>query len=101
MKNGGYSIVDLGGVNLEYNKPQKIEGIHEKIARGTKALLLSGIVINGKRLRDRFVSPDIKGDAYAVPIANTYFELASSTMHTIVWLQVNADDSVTAKQSAS
>ena len=45
MKNGGYVIVDLGGVNMKYDKPTKIDGIYNKIKGGTKPLLISGMVI--------------------------------------------------------
>lgn len=101
MKNGGYIIVDFGGVNMEYNKPKKIEGIYEKISGGTKPLLFSGVVINGTAYRDRFVSPGIAGKVYTVPITDTYFESGPSMMNSGSWLQVSEDDTVTAKQFAS
>ena len=98
MKNGGYIILDLGGVNIEYDKPSKIEGIYNKIKGGTKPLLLSGIVIDGNVYRDRFVSPDIKGTVYVLPITEAHFTSGPSTMTSGSWLQVSNDDKVTAKQ---
>lgn len=99
MKNGGYVIVDLGGVNIEYDKPTKIEGIYNKIKGGTKPILLSGIVIDGKAYRDRFVSPEITGANYIVPITNATFTSGPSSMTFNKWLQVSNNDTVTAKHS--
>ena len=98
MKNGGYVIVDLGGVNMEYDNPTKIEGIYNKIKGGTKPLLLSGIVINGNAYRDRFVSPAIKGTTYVLPITEAHFTSGASTVNSGSWLQVSDNDTVTAKQ---
>ena len=98
MKNGGYVIVDLGGVNFKYDTPVKIDGIYNKIKGGTKPLLLSGIVIGGNAYRDRFVSPDIKGTAYVLPITETHFMSGPSMLDSGSWLQVSDNDTVTAKQ---
>ena len=99
MKNGGYIIVDLGGVNMEYDKPTKIEGIYNKIKGGTKPLLFSGIVIDGVKHRDRFVSPEINGNSYTVPITDATFASGAASMTTKKWLQVSNNDTVTAKHS--
>ena len=99
MKNGGYVILDLGGVNIEYDKPTKIEGIYNKIKGGTKPLLLSGIVINGTAYRDRFVSPEISGTTVSVPITNATIASGPSSMTFNKWLQVTNNDTVTAKHT--
>ena len=99
MKNGGYVIVDLGGVNFKYDTPVKIDGIYNKIKGGTKPLLFSGIVINGTAYRDRFVSPEITGSNYIVPITDAAYTSGPSTMSMSKWLQVSSNDTVTAKHS--
>ena len=99
MKNGGYVIVDLGGVNMEYDKLTKIEGIYNKIKGGTKPILLSGIVIAGNAYRDRFVSPEITGTNYIVPITDAAFASGPSAISMSKWLQVSNNDTVTAKHS--
>ena len=99
MKNGGYVIVDLGGVNMEYDKSTKIEGIYNKIKSGTKPLLISGIVINGVKYRDRFVSPEITGNSYILPITEAAFASGASAITMKKWLQVSNNDTVTAKHS--
>ena len=99
MKNGGYVIVDLGGVDFKYDTPVKIDGIYNKIKGGTKPLLLSGIVIDGDAYRDRFVSPEITGSSYVVPITNAEFSSGPSTMTMKKWLVVSNNDTVTANHS--
>ena len=100
MKNGGYVIVDLGGVNLKQDTPVKIDGIYNKIKGGTKPLLFSGVVIDGTAYRDRFVSPEITGDSYVVPITDVEVSSGPSTMVMKKWLMVSNNDTVTAKVSA-
>ena len=99
MKNGGYVIVDLGGVNFKYDTPVKIDGIYNKIKGGTKPLLFSGVVIEGTAYRDRFVSPEITGNNYIVPISNANFSSGPATMTYNKWLQVSNNDTVTAKHT--
>ena len=97
MKNGGYVIVDLEGVNFKYDTPVKIDGIYNKIKGGTKPLLFSGVVIDGTAYRDRFVSPEITGNNYVVPIARATVSSGPSTMTMEKWLIVSNNDTVTAK----
>ena len=99
MKNGGYVIVDLGGVNFKYDTPVKIDGIFNKIKGGTKPVLLSGIVIENMAYCDRFVSPEISGNNLVVPITNATFASGPSSMTFEKWLQVTNNDTVTAKHS--
>lgn len=81
--NGGYVIVDFKGVNLTSENASVIVGIYESIeASHHKAILVSGVTIDGVEQRDTFVNPSINDGSFVF----------TAYGHTIT---VSAEDSVT------
>lgn len=74
MFKGGYQIVDLKGVNLEPDvaasvEAVKIPGIHAAIEGSHgKALMLSGIVIDGVEKNDQYIVFTVSSGTYTAPI---------------------------------
>lgn len=69
MRKGGYQIIDLGGVNLgTANSPAKptIAGIYEKLEGTTKAIMLSGIVIDNVEQKDRYCTVNVNDSSYVL-----------------------------------
>ena len=97
MKNGGYVIVDLGGVNYNSGTPTKIKGIYNKINDGTKPLILAGIKIDDISYRDRFVFPDNVGAAYIVPISDVRYTEGATNKIMSTRMEVQENDTVTFK----
>lgn len=55
MKKGGYQIIDLGDVNITA-AGVTVPGIHQAIESSCrKAILISGVTLNGVEQRDCFV----------------------------------------------
>lgn len=60
MKKGGYKIIDFGDVDIKSEGGATVAGIYESIENSyRKALLISGVTIDGVEKRDCFVCPDI------------------------------------------
>lgn len=100
MKKGGYVIIDFSGIKFSVDKAVKIPGIYEKIKSGTKPILISGLVFDDVEYRDRFVSPENVGVQYIVPISDVRYMsggVSETQMHTAMWLEVTAQDNVTAR----
>lgn len=71
MKNGGYKIIDLKDTNLTTSASATLSGIYEAIENNyRKAILLSGIVIDGVKKADAFVTVDVANSNYL--ISNVY-----------------------------
>lgn len=55
MINGGYQILNFNGVNINNNEKVKIVDIFTKLNTTNKAVLVSGLAVNGVVLNDFFV----------------------------------------------
>ena len=98
MKNGGYVIIDFSGVNFTENTPVNIPGIYKMIDGGSKPIVISGLVFNEIKYRDRFVSPENVGVEYVIPISDVRYMSGSAEltqMHAALWLEITAQDNVT------
>lgn len=81
--NGGYVIVDFKGVNLTKEKASVIAGIYESIeASHHKAILVSGVTIDGVEQRDTFINPTVNASNFVF----------TAYGHTIT---VSAEDNIT------
>lgn len=71
--NGGYQIINLN--NLDFSDDgtsvYTIDGIHQSLEESMKAVLLTGIVIDGVEQHDCFVAVT-GGSPYLLDIGNTY-----------------------------
>lgn len=64
MQKGGYQIIDLKGKTLTSGVSMQYEGLYEKIEGTRKAILLSGLYVDGVEYHDCFVQPVVNSDAY-------------------------------------
>ena len=80
MRNGGYKIINLNDVNLTV-EPVKVTGVYEAIENSyRKALLLSGIVIEGVEKNDAFVTVTNSGGNYVITVYGKTITIASTDM---------------------
>lgn len=66
MLKGGYQIINFEGINFTRGETKKIDGIYEKIEGTTKALLISGLSLDGVNIRDFFTIPTVKNGKYHI-----------------------------------
>lgn len=80
MLRGGYHIVDFKDVNISSTDGAVIAGIYEEIEGSyRKAILVSGITIDGVEQRDTFVNP-VSGDGnYTFEAYGKTFTVAKTT----------------------
>lgn len=78
-KNGGYQIIDLGGVtNAAGGAGITIPGVYEKIEGTVKPLLVSGLVYSytssgttvTKEVRDFYAVPSVSSGDFVIAIPN-------------------------------
>lgn len=55
--NGGYKIVDFKDQNITSDAGITVVGIYEAVENTRKAILVSGITLDGVEQRDAFVEP--------------------------------------------
>lgn len=83
MKKGGYQIIDFGDVNIT-DTGVTVPGIHKAIESSyRKAILISGVTLNGVEQRDCFV------DCYKLASGNYTFAAYGKTF------TISAEDKVT------
>lgn len=63
-KNGGYLIVDCGEISFTKGKPQVVSGVYDKLESCSKAVLISGVELDGTEYGDIFVSLRVNGSAF-------------------------------------
>lgn len=67
MKNGGYFILDFKEREFNSGMSMVIDGIYEEIESNKKALMVSGVVYNGKHYTDYYAeSIVIKGSTFEI-----------------------------------
>lgn len=63
--NGGYKIVDFKDVNITSADGATLVGIYEEFEGSSrKAILVSGVTIDGAAQRDTFVDPTVNAGSY-------------------------------------
>lgn len=78
MLRGGYHIVDLKDTNITTETGATIVGIYEEIeASYRKAILVSGITIDGVEYRDTFVDPTHNDNTYTFTAHGKTFTVSS------------------------
>lgn len=78
MKQGGYHIVDFGSTNISSTEGATIKGIYESIEGSlTKAILISGVVIDNVEHRDTFVDVTTGDNAYTFSAYGKSFSISS------------------------
>lgn len=56
MTKGGYQIIDFSGIKFTRDKTVTVKNVHEKIESTRKAILISGLEVDGVEYRDTFVN---------------------------------------------
>lgn len=84
MKKGGYIIVDLGDTNITTESGATISGVYSAIEGSyRKAVLLSGVTIDGVEKRDCFICPEISNSNYTFTAYGKTFTITSADAITI------------------
>lgn len=66
MNTGGYQIINLENRPLTLNVGMVYDGIYDKIERTTKAILITGLTVNGFEKRDEFCTVTLSGSGYVL-----------------------------------
>lgn len=83
MKNGGYTIVDFKDIDILTDGGATVVGIYESLEdRHRKAVMVSGVTIDGVQKSDCFVDCEISGSDFTFSAYGKTFT-------------VNAEDKVT------
>lgn len=68
MVKGGYQIIDLGDVDHRLDIGMVHEGIYDKIEGTRKAILISGLTVQGVEYHDVFVFPVVNESNYTAKV---------------------------------
>lgn len=84
MKRGGYHIVDFKDVNITTAEGATIAGIYEEIEGSyRKAVLVSGVTIDGVEYRDTFVDVSHSENNYSFTAYGKTFTVTNEEKVTI------------------
>lgn len=84
MKRGGYKIIDFKDVNILTEGGATVTGIYEEIEkRHRKAILVSGITIDGIEKPDCFVDCEVSGSNYTFTAYGKTFTITNADKVTI------------------
>lgn len=85
MKKGGYVIIDFADNNLTTESATSIAGIYNAIEGSyRKAILISGITIDGTEKRDCFVCPEITSNNFTFTAYGYTFTITNENTVSIV-----------------
>lgn len=68
MVKGGYQIINFNGVKFTKNTSMQLSNIYDKIEGTNKAILLSGLNVDGVDYRDVMCTPIVIGDSYVIKV---------------------------------
>lgn len=91
MIKGGYQIIDLENRDLRNNTGTQYEGVYEKIEGTRKAVLISGLNVQGVEYHDMFVFPVVQGTAFVMHIP------VDMSNNSFIEIKIEDTDVVTAK----
>lgn len=84
MLKGGYHVLDLGDVNITSESGATVSGVYESIEGShRKAILLSGVTIDGVEYRDTFVDAESSDNTYTFTAHGKTFTVSNSDSITI------------------
>lgn len=84
MIRGGYKVVDFKDVNLTVDEGSTISGIYEEVEGSyRKAILVSGVTINGVEYRDTFVDVSHAENNYSFSAYGYTFTISNDEKVTI------------------
>lgn len=83
-KNGGYVIIDFKDINITAEAGITVVGIFNDLeASGRKAILVSGVTLDGVEQRDVFVDPVVNSGNYTFSAYGKTFTVTSADGVTI------------------
>ena len=78
MIKGGYKIIDFKDVNILTSKGATVPGIYDDIKKSyRKAIMVSGITIDGVEKQDCFVDCEVSGSDYKFSAYGKTFTITS------------------------
>lgn len=84
MLRGGYKIVDFKDVNITSDAGGTVVGIFEEIEGSyRKALLVSGVTIDGVEQRDTWITPSVNEGSYVFTAYGKTFTVKNDDTITI------------------
>ena len=79
MRQGGYKIINLKGVNV--NTPgATIAGVYDAIKSTRKPIIVSGLVIGNKEFHDVFVNFKSDGSTYSCTFDNVTLTVSNADL---------------------
>ena len=89
MQKGGYQIIDLRDHAHTAGIGEIHEGIYDKIEGTRKAILLSGLILDGVEYHDIFIFPTVNGSNYVAVVGE------NPTLNTKIIMNIEDTDVVT------
>lgn len=84
MKKGGYKIIDFADVDIKTDGGATVSGVYSAIEDSyRKAILISGITLDGVEKRDCFVCPEITDSNYTFTAYGKTFTITNTDAVTI------------------
>ena len=77
-RNGGYKILDIGGYPLTDKAATTIPGLYARVESTNKALLLSGLSVDGVEYDDCYIQATLGESKYTFTAFGISFELTSA-----------------------
>lgn len=82
--NGGYKILDFKDVNITSDAGATVVGIFDEIEGShRKAILVSGVTLDGVEQRDTFVDPIVNAGSYTFTAYGKTFTITNENKITI------------------
>lgn len=78
MLKGGYQIINLDNHLFTSGVGFEIKGIYDIIEGTRKAILISGLVLDGTEYHDCFTTPEVNGSNFEMLIKTTKYEITIS-----------------------
>lgn len=84
MLNGGYKIIDFQDINITTENGATVTGIYESIENNhRKAIMISGITIDGVQKNDCFVDCSVSDGSYTFTAYGKTFTVTNADKITI------------------
>lgn len=83
MVKGGYQIINFNGVKFIKNTPMKLSNIYDKIEGTDKAILLSGLNVNGVDYRDIMCTPIVNETSYVIKAFDFSIDISDTDIVTV------------------
>lgn len=83
MVKGGYQILNFNDTDFRVDIPMEINGIYDKIEGTRKAILISGLIIDGVELHDFYATPKVVGSSFVFDVLGYNVEISDIDIITV------------------